>query len=734
MVISSVASSTETDLTLCGQEPIHRPGAIQPHGAVLAVLENGWQVAQASGNLAAVLGQSAETALGRSLPDVIGEAPFMDILRAEPRHGPAVGLSRNFPGPADTLLNMQVHRSGRYVCIDIEELRPEAWQRPSLTLVQSVVESYKAAHSLKDLCELAVRGVKDITGYDRVMAYQFSADGHGQVIAEACRSDLPPYLGQHYPATDIPAQARRQYLLQRVGMIADAGYRPVPLIVAPSLGDAEPLDLTYSALRSVSPVHRRYMANMDTAASLTIGLVDTDHLWGMLVCHHATPRIAGPELRAVVGLLGVVASLLIGRLNAASAVNTRLERTESLRALNDRLTSPGLLDERLAAMQSELLGLVGATGALVQLSGKLLCLGHTPPLATCRRVLEVMHLEAAGEVLAVDDLELRHPELACCREEASGALLLPLGKNAGDAILWFRPELAHTVVWGGDPTRRVNADTHTGEISPRRSFEAWKELVNGRSAPWSKADLQVAGELRQVIEAEQRRREFERSNADLEEFSQAVSHDLKAPLRAIGHLAEWIGEDLLGTADPGTLENVKLLQARVVRMQKLLDGLLEYSRVDRSSSVTEDVHIPGMISNIVDLMAISPEFTVICEGEWPLLRTEPAGIGMVLENLISNGVRHHDRPAGRITIRMVFVGGVAEFCVSDDGPGIDERFHRRIFAVFETLKSRDDLEASGIGLAIVKRKVEAHGGRIWVESAPPARGATFKFTWRESAP
>ena len=863
-----MAATVEPDLALCAQEPIHRPGAIQPHGAVLIVAADRWQVTQASANLAEFIGQSAEGVLGRPLAEVIGEALCREIQQAEPHWGPALGLSPSLPGPAGACLNLQFHRSGPNVCIDIERIGSEPWQRPPLTRVQSIVESFKSARSRKDLCELAVVGVRNITGYDRVMAYRFWPDGHGEVIAEALRPGLSPYLGQHYPATDIPTQARLLYLRQRVGTVADAGYQPVPLVGSASLGQADPIDLTHSGLRSVSPVHRQYMANMNTAASLTIGLADGHELWGMLVCHHSTPRVAGPELRAVVDLLGQVISLLVGELGAAEVADTRVERMEALRALTERLPSPEPIGKTLASMEAELLHLVGAEGALVHCTGKLMPVGRTPPLAEARRALEILQAEAAGEVLAVDDLGLCHPELARCTTEGSGALILPLGQGAGDAILWFRPELARTVLWGGNPTGGVNADPQTGQISPRASFAAWKQLVRGRSESWGEADLQLARELRRGIEREQtrrtmaahdqfarlfeasptalilstqagiiklvnrqveqmfgydreeiqgqpfamlipprlrqvvaeqfdrfgadmssrmplgvstlfgqrkggaefpveiglnpmslvgqpmlladlsdmtadyeaerereqRRRELERSNADLEEFSQAVSHDLKAPLRAIGHLAQWIGEDVRITEDPETFEHLRLLQGRVVRMQKLLDGLLEYSRVGRNSTAAEDVDVAGVVREVVEMLSIPPDFVVTCEGQWPRLRTERVAIQIVLENLISNALKHHDRSHGRIVVAMQLADGVAEFQVSDDGPGIGERFHQRIFAMFQTLKSRDNLEASGIGLAIVKRMVDAHGGRVWVESAPPARGATFKFSWVETAP
>jgi signal transduction histidine kinase len=233
-------------------------------------------------------------------------------------------------------------------------------------------------------------------------------------------------------------------------------------------------------------------------------------------------------------------------------------------------------------------------------------------------------------------------------------------------------------------------------------------------------------------EREEQRLELLRSNADLEEFAYLASHDLKAPLRGIANLVQWIGDDTAATANPETLENLKLLRNRVTRLQMLLDGLLAYSRVGRKHAAVEAVDVAVMVDDIVAMLAPPPGFVVTHNGEMPVLRTHRVPLRVVLENLIGNALKHHDRTEGRITVAMQKTDGVAEFRVSDDGPGISPWFHDRIFMIFETLASREDVESSGIGLAIVKKKVEGHGGRIHVESAPPTRGASFVFTWQEA--
>jgi diguanylate cyclase (GGDEF)-like protein/PAS domain S-box-containing protein len=490
------------DLSLCEHEPVHIPGAIQPHGAVLAALADGLLVTHASANLAAILGRPAEAVLGRRLEDAIGEPACRALLDAGSGEGLALEPVHSLTRPDGGMLYLRAHRTGRHICVDIEPTSLEPLHRRPIFMARSVVEAFRQAVGLVELCELAVHGLKVIGGYDRVMAYRFGKDGHGEVIAEVREAQLEPYIGRHYPASDIPAQARRLYLRQRVGSIADSSYTPVPLLADPVLDDGTPLDLTHSALRSVSPIHREYMRNMDTAASLTIGLAHGQDLWGMLVCHHASARIAGPELRAAADLIGQVVSLLLASMSEAEVYAQRIERTAVLRALTDRLSAPVPLLEAFADARAELLDLVGAGGVVVRLSGALLCTGRNPPPAGIELAFATLQPLARADLLAVDDLGLRHPGLAGYTSEGSGALLLPLASGDGDAILWFRPEQLRNITWGGNPAGHAVPDSVTGRISPRTSFAAWKETVSGRSRPWTEADRALARELRVAVEAE----------------------------------------------------------------------------------------------------------------------------------------------------------------------------------------------------------------------------------------
>jgi light-regulated signal transduction histidine kinase (bacteriophytochrome) len=494
-----------SDLTTCYLEPIHIPGSIQPHGAVLAARIDNLLVTHASANLATILGIPAKTALGRPLHETLGAAACRAFESIANQNGNGLGhavtelIARGVP------LYVRAYRVDRLLCVDIEPI-PVVRQGSPGVMAQAILETFAQATTRAELCELAVRGLKALTGYDRALAYRFDDAGHGEVIAEAREERLEPYLGLRYPASDVPHQARRQYLLQRVGAIVDSSYRPVPILSHPTMHDGTPLDMTGCSLRGISPVHLQYMRNMGTAASLTIGLAHQQKLWGMLVCHHRTLRLPGVELRAAADIIGQVVSLLLSSLGQTEAYAKRFDQSDTLRSLIDKLATPTPLMDAFATAEEELLKLVHAKGAVVRLSGKLLFLGRTPPGPATQIALTFLYQAAAGELLAVEDLGLRYPELAACTTDGSGALLLPLAQTADDAILWFRPELSRIEMWGGNPNKPNKLDPATGRLSPRESFAAWKEIIRGHSAPWRAADLAHVRKLRSAIEVEMAQR------------------------------------------------------------------------------------------------------------------------------------------------------------------------------------------------------------------------------------
>ncbi len=325
----------ETDPSSRAHGPSHYPGAIQPHGALIAFLPENGLISHASANLAGIMGRKAESVLGHQLAALFDQPACLALLAM-----PSSAIKPGSPmlvtsGPGGTSLYLHAFRAGGAIGVDIEPMLDRHGQAPSLTLVHAVMETFKRATTKRELCDLAVSGLKSITGYDRVVAYRFGPDGHefGQVIAEACNPGMPECPGSNTAATDVHAPGRLHCLSPRVGSVANAASPPVGVLVHPPLDDGTPLDLTQSALRSVSPMQRETMRTLQAAASLTISLANGDRPWGMLLCHHGSSRTAGPQLRAAADMVGQVVSLLLARLAPWS--DTDLAYAREFRAIID---------------------------------------------------------------------------------------------------------------------------------------------------------------------------------------------------------------------------------------------------------------------------------------------------------------------------------------------------------------------------------------------------------------
>ncbi|MGY1743063.1 MULTISPECIES: SpoIIE family protein phosphatase [unclassified Blastococcus] len=477
-------------LLRCADEPIAVPGAIQPHGALLAVTEPDLAVVVASANAAAVLG--GEPA-GARLGDLLDPA---DTARL--RAGLAGDLAELNPlrvelpgGPADLV----VHRAGGLLVTEWEPLAGAAeagpvWHRR----LPSVLQRLSDTATLEELTAVLARDVRGLTGFDRVMVYRFDAEWNGEVVAEDRRADLEPFLGLWYPAADIPAQARALYATNWLRLIPDARYARVPLQPPAVPGAGQPLDLAGSMLRSVSPVHLEYLANMGVVASMSVSLIERGRLWGLIACHHyAGPRRPSYPDRVAAEFLGRTASLLLPTKAAAAAQEDVVgvaQRSADLLAAVGRAGRTPLpaLTEADDTSRPTVLDLLPAAGAAVRLDGRLRLLGETPPAERVGPLVEA--LLAAGTPVT-DALPRVLPAAADLAGVASG--VLAVGLDGGDFLAWFRPETPREVTWGGNPHK--TEVTASGRLSPRRSFEAWTETVRGTARPWREHEVAAARAL-----------------------------------------------------------------------------------------------------------------------------------------------------------------------------------------------------------------------------------------------
>lgn len=487
------------DLSNCDQEPIHILGAIQPFGFLITVSQD-WLITRASANAAAFTGKTAEQLIGTPLIELFGgEAVHairnrMALLRGDDSVERLFGVGVSC---SEDLFDIAIHVSERDIVIEAEPSPGAADGDPAGT-IRAMMTRLNMAQTMEAFFREGARQIRGLTGFDRVMVYKFDQTGSGEVVAEAVKPGLGSFLGLHYPASDIPAQARALYIRNIFRVIADIGTTPVPIV--PQLdARGRPLDLSLSILRSVSPIHIEYLTNMGVGASLSISIVVDGKLWGLFACHHYGPRLPSLERRGVCELFGQMFALkLESRERQATAEYLRKARDVADGLLGALATDSSLLKD--ADLIGDTIGkAIACDGVVVHIDGRTSVNGLTPPVDDVKRLIRRINARASVDVLAVERISSIDPEAERYAETAAGMMVIPISRVPRDYVLLFRQEIVRTVRWGGDPRKPVTFGPNGPRLTPRKSFEAWSELVRGTALPFNVAEIRVAETLRATL-------------------------------------------------------------------------------------------------------------------------------------------------------------------------------------------------------------------------------------------
>ncbi len=734
----TLQTTQDIDLTACEREPIHIPGSIQPHGILLALRLPDLTLAYASANIAEIFGLDPVDALEQPMAEVL---PLLSReFEAQLADPPPVGTTRylrtiTIPTRAgERRYEAAMSRSGACAVLELEEPPTEAVSSldslyPTL---RRFVEQLQGASSVEVLCHLAAQDIRRMTGFDRVLIYRFDELWNGTVIAEDRNEVLPSYLDLRFPASDIPAQARELYRRNRLRIIPDANYTPVPI----QSRDSAPLDLSDSVLRSDSPVHIEYMRNMGTLASMSISILRDGELWGLISCHNEGPKRVSLQVRNACDFLTQIFSLqLEARENTILAENRVRLGTVQTRLLA-HMAAEDYFIAGLVNNPKDLMLLAGAQGVAVVTQDHCWCLGRSPDEEQVKDLSAWLSRHHREDVFSTDRLGELYPAAKAYADRASGLLSISISKAQSSYVLWFRPEVVQTVKWGGNPQKPVQEEAGSLRLHPRRSFEIWKETVREQSLAWDQSEIEAVKELRNAIVGIVLRRaeelaalseELRRSNKELEAFSYSVSHDLRAPFRHIVGYSELLKKQEWSELSEKGKRYIDTIIESAYTAGTLVDNLLRFSQMGRTALKPRQIDMNALIDEIRHQLTMHTpgrriEWVI---GDLPHLTADPVLIRLVFENLLDNAIKYtRPREKARIEIGSTRKEGETVIFVRDNGVGFDMKYVEKLFGVFQRLHRMEEFEGTGIGLANVRRIVERHGGRAWAEGALD-RGATF---------
>lgn len=699
-------------LANCEDEPIHLPGAIQPHGALIA-LDVDRRVVSFSENLPLLLGF---TPLLNEPLDVERVGVEVVSLLDERDVGATRWSNAVEAVIGDSLFDVVGHFFSDVLYLEFEP-RPAATAAFTAFALnaQRIIGQVQQRHELQDLLVSVTEEIRRMTGYDRVMAYRFKPDLSGEVVAEARREDLESYLGQRYPASDIPAQARRLYIENPIRLIADVSYRPARLVPDRHPRSGKPFDLSFSTLRSVSPIHCEYLSNMGVAASMSISIVVGGELWGLFSCHHMTPKQVPYPVRMAFQVFSQVCSAVIERLEASKAAEAQRQAAELqlslVRHARDADDMLGSLSQQLADVAQ----LLPCHAAAVTFGGRLSCRGDDLLDDFVRRVVQQLELDDGLETFYTDKWPHLHPQLPEAR--FCGVLAIRFHRQASGWILWFRLEEVQTINWGGKPEKIVTVGPSGSRLTPRGSFEAWEEVVSGSSAPWTAGDLSIAEKLRvELMElCLNRASEIDRMRQRL---IAVLGHDLRNPLQSISMAAA-----MLSSNDSRTAELRQHITNSSGRMERLISQILEMSRLQAGAGITVQcvpTDFSRLVADIVNETCLAYPGLAIETAIAPeiMAHIDPDRMAQVVANLLSNA-RHHGAQGRPVQVRLSQDETVITLAVINEADFLSEERLGTLFTPFKQPPPEHGRNKSGlgIGLYISQAIVLAHGGTIDVSQA-----------------
>lgn len=720
----------EVDVTNCDRELIHIPGRIQSHGFMVVVDSTSF-IRYYSDNIIDFLDVNIQNLIGHKV-SVVEEKfiecqplGFISQLIYLGKNNKSFELTNPFlltlAGKPFFLI---ISTSADYYVLEFEPAVSD-FDLNAQKKINRAISEMLTEKNVQKLLFNTVRQVKNIIRFDRVMIYKFSEKGHGQVVAEEKETELESWLGMNYPASDIPKQARELYKINLTRLIADVKVETTG--ISTSADNDNPLDLSFSQLRAVSPMHIQYLKNMGVCSSFSISLLYKDELWGLIACHNYTPKFIDCKSRDTSKMLGqILSSALEFRQDEENQTIQQIYET-NISKLAKSLKKHDSIIDALTKDEITILNVTNASGCILVYEGKTTLLGQCPDKCQLDGLLDYIKNNTREAIQATSSLSELYPPAKEFEKVASGLILTVLSDIEENYIIWLKPERKQTMNWAGNPEKlvEVNKDGYMN-LSPRRSFETWAEIVSGTSETWNLTEKNAVKRLKEeitysinekagVIKVMNER--LKSAYEELDTFSYTVSHDLKSPIAAILGYAQVIAGDKSADNKWGNI--AARIESRANKMNLMINEILEYSRIGRSEIDYKTINTRSLIEEIVkDLQAIYITLQLTIHiGDTPQLRGDPMMVSQVFANLLGNAVKYsQESEPAVITISGIENDATITYIIEDNGIGILDSDLPHIFELFNRMSNVQEIEGTGLGLAIVKRIIERHNGFVRVES------------------
>jgi light-regulated signal transduction histidine kinase (bacteriophytochrome) len=726
----------------CSGELIHIPGSIQAHG-VLFVLESASErIVAAAGDVKSLLGFEGE-AIGHSFKTIVG-MPLAELAAGAgltPGHEPLF-LGHIRAGENLQSLDILAHERGGKVLVELEpSLQDRLSAARLLAHLRAGVVKIKDADTVEAACRQAAEAILSFSSFDRILGLRFLADGSAKVIAQAGGDRLGSVLNQHYPASDVPEQARALYLRNTVRAIPDVGYVPAPLMPDGARG----LDMSDCALRSISPFHIQYLKDMGVTASLSVSIVLGQDLWGLIVCHGCQPVLVPYEMREACKHLAAALSQQIETIE----IKQRARQDERLARRREdtlaQLAGAVAVEAEIRRRLPEMLEVVPAQGVVVCHQGSITSFGLTPSDAEVAALCAWARRQDSATPYSTDALSKAFAPAGAYEGRASGLLAITAGAEEPVEILWLRPEHLQTIDWGGEPGTDSRNGRSSRMLSSRRSFAVWRESVRGRAQPWTSSEIDAAQRLREGIERILQRQRLKSLQAKVIHMSRvnamgamasAIAHELNQPLTVIRNYAVALTRMLERGSDPDPeiLDILHRVSDQAIRAGEIISHLRDLVAGGRSSMYPTPVR--GIVESACSMALLdAPRMGVATHIDIPhdlQILADGVQVQQVVMNLVRNALEAMDELEDGRTRELAITArrlppGFVQLSVRDSGDGLEEAVREKLFSPFNSSKG----EGLGIGLSICRTIVEAHGGRIWVDRREGG-GTAFSFTLQEA--